>query len=110
MNKDIKDKWVSALRSGLLQQTTESLKDTEGFCCLGVLCEISAAETGFGIPENLVETYGNEDLGQTIRDWADIKNTHGGFVLIGGIRYSLTEANDLGKTFLEIAAAIEEQL
>ena len=45
MNKEIKDKWVTALRSGKYKQTTGALRrvtaDGEsGFCCLGVLCDV----------------------------------------------------------------------
>lgn len=34
-------KWVKALRSGKYKQTKSELKDNNGYCCLGVLCEIS---------------------------------------------------------------------
>lgn len=33
-------KWVNALRSGEYQQTKGCLQDSEGFCCLGVACDI----------------------------------------------------------------------
>ena len=41
MNEDIKNRWVEALRSGDYQQTKRHLKDSSGYCCLGVLCEIA---------------------------------------------------------------------
>jgi hypothetical protein len=41
MDKELKAKWVAALRSGAYQQTTETLKDRSGFCCLGVLLDLS---------------------------------------------------------------------
>lgn len=35
-------KWIAALRSGKYQQTFSELKSADGgFCCLGVLCDIS---------------------------------------------------------------------
>lgn len=37
MNKDIKKKWVEALRSGDYKQTRLRLQDKGGYCCLGVL-------------------------------------------------------------------------
>lgn len=42
MNKELKDKWVEALRSGRYQQGKFRLKRPEDntFCCLGVLCDI----------------------------------------------------------------------
>lgn len=44
MDKELKQKWVSALRSGKYKQTTETLNDCGGgFCCLGVLLDVSGA-------------------------------------------------------------------
>lgn len=34
-------KWVDALRSGKYKQTQNQLKTTDGYCCLGVYCEIN---------------------------------------------------------------------
>lgn len=41
MNPEVKQKWVRALRSGEYNQTQGALQDRKGFCCLGVLCDIS---------------------------------------------------------------------
>lgn len=48
MKQDIKAKWVAALRSGNYQQGHQKLNDVNEnrFCCLGVLCDIHAKETG----------------------------------------------------------------
>lgn len=40
MDKEIKAQWLEALRSGAYQQTRGHLKDLDGYCCLGVLCDI----------------------------------------------------------------------
>lgn len=41
MDKEIKAKWVEALRSGKYKQGRLALRPTEdSFCCLGVLCDI----------------------------------------------------------------------
>ena len=40
MNSSIKQKWVSALRSGKYFQATGALRNEDGFCCLGVLCDV----------------------------------------------------------------------
>ena len=37
--KDIR-KWIEALRSGKYKQSKLSLQSAEGFCCLGVACDI----------------------------------------------------------------------
>lgn len=44
MKKEVADKWVAALRSGKYQQTQGYLRDSDGFCCLGVLCDIFAKD------------------------------------------------------------------
>lgn len=36
----IKRRWLKALRSGKYKQGTGSLRDGDGFCCLGVLCDV----------------------------------------------------------------------
>lgn len=40
--KDYKQllKWIEALRSGKYSQTTDTLQDGDGFCCLGVACKV----------------------------------------------------------------------
>lgn len=40
MNKGIKDRWITALRSEKYSQTKGNLRDDEGYCCLGVLCDL----------------------------------------------------------------------
>lgn len=45
MIKDIKEKWVTALRSGEYTQTRQCLRKGDTFCCLGVLSDIYISET-----------------------------------------------------------------
>ena len=45
MNDNMK-KVLVALRSGLYEQTVETLQDENGFCCLGVMCMVYEKETG----------------------------------------------------------------
>ena len=40
MKKELKQRWVDALRSGDYPQTQCELTNGAGFCCLGVLCDI----------------------------------------------------------------------
>ena len=40
MNPEIKQQWLSALRSGEYKQTQQSLRQNDSFCCMGVLCDI----------------------------------------------------------------------
>lgn len=41
MNKEIKKKWIAALRSGKYKKTTGTLRTRDNrFCALGVLCDV----------------------------------------------------------------------
>lgn len=40
MDKELKHRWVEALRSGKYQQTRQKLRESNEFCCLGVLCDV----------------------------------------------------------------------
>lgn len=40
MNKEIKARWIEALRSGNYEQGRYNLRRRDEFCCLGVLCDI----------------------------------------------------------------------
>jgi hypothetical protein len=44
MNKEWKEKWLTALRSGEYNQDKAFLKTKEGFCCLGVLADLMTEE------------------------------------------------------------------
>jgi len=70
MDAELKARWVAALRSGTYAQTQNVLRNHEGFCCLGVLCDLvdpdgwqepNGDETKFGYldPESkgYAETY-----------------------------------------------------
>lgn len=48
MNPEVKKLWVDALESGEYAQTRSFLRGNDGFCCLGVLCDIYAKTTGIG--------------------------------------------------------------
>lgn len=42
MKQDILNQWLAALRSGEYKQGQGKLRVSEGFCCLGVLCDLYA--------------------------------------------------------------------
>jgi len=44
MHTEIQTKWIDALLSGEYEQAKFSLKSEEGFCCLGVLCDLYLKE------------------------------------------------------------------
>lgn len=43
-----KEQWIQALQSGEYPQTTGHLHTKNGYCCLGVLCDIYEKQTGQG--------------------------------------------------------------
>jgi len=44
----MKEKLIAALRSGEYEQARGALRNEEGYCCLGVACDIYLKETGEG--------------------------------------------------------------
>lgn len=134
MDAEIKGRWVAALRSGDYKQVEGRLnKNDEGFCCLGVLCEIAVGdgviqkENGADIGyDNDAFAYLDEytDQGKTypqfdvlpnkVKVWSGLKDsnpqviyTHEG----NEDEYPLSALNDDFKlTFAQIADIIEEKL
>ena len=112
MDEVVKTKWVAALRSGEYKQDQGHLQTKFGFCCFGVLCDLHSKETGIQW-ERL--SYGGSAYGglrgfppSFVTEWADITDSLR--VEIDGEIKTLDGHNDKGRTFLEIAQAIEEQL
>lgn len=114
MNKEIKARWVDALRSGDYKQGTGALrsKDDE-FCCLGVLMDL-AVKAGvleeprlYGLDEAYYyEGYAASDLHSKVMEWAGINRS--GY--IKGANISLIELNDAYRlSFEHIAIVIEEE-
>jgi hypothetical protein len=108
LKPEVKEKWVAALRSGDYAQTQNHLRDSKGFCCLGVLCELHRQEK----PDNKnrwnedkaniagVQTYHGSValLPCTVKKWADNVDDN---------LETLAWMNDQGKSFAEIADYIE---
>lgn len=112
MNPEIKAKWIAALRSGDYKQGRNQLRKQDSFCCLGVLCNLHAqAHPEIAAKEISTESYMDyrEALPPSVRQWADI-NAYGDPVHINGRIKRLAHHNDAGRTFLELADAIEAQL
>jgi hypothetical protein len=123
MKPEIKAQWIAALRSGKYPQTTHNLKTEQGFCCLGVLCDISGVgewdDQGHGYEYYVV--YGGREcsvlhsrLAKEI-GW-DVKN-FGQAGIVPGLTLRdapgeenlvrLTQLNDDGFTFDQIADIIQ---
>jgi hypothetical protein len=112
MNPQIKQKWVDALRSGDYQQTQRRLHDENGFCCLGVLCDLygkehnvewNLANNGHNYEFQKFESY----LPSSVMKWADLEYRN---PPVNDEESTLVRLNDSGSTFAQIANLIEEQL
>jgi hypothetical protein len=96
MDKDIKAKWLEALRSGRYRQGEGALRVDDKFCCLGVLCDLIAPGEWMGGVFRANEVFLPESLNSTLG--------------IGEQDLELAEMNDSGKSFAEIADYIEQNL
>ena len=109
MDKSIAKKWAAALRSGKYKQTTGSLKNEEGYCCLGVLASISPWKNAYTRMKSKLGST-NEVLPLKIQKWADMSYPTGRFPnkeSILGIQ-ELSSKNDAGASFEKIAKLIEK--
>lgn len=132
MNKDVKQLWVTALRSGDYTQGRRTLRyeDADGnnrWCCLGVLCDLAVKAGIIGEPTRIVkglppdardcdgpweflDDYDYDgyrsDLPKRVQEWAGLEEA------VPTLRGSTAiELNDhLSMPFPEIADRIEESL
>ena len=108
--------WIEALRSGDYKQTQKRLKEDDGYCCLGVACDISGlgqwtnrcydggykyskrdywSEVSY-LPEEVMQYFG-----LTMKDgYARDKN---------GVGFTLLAMNDNNMSFDQIADIIESE-
>jgi len=110
MVQRVKDLWVKALRSGDYEQGKGALKGLNGYCCLGVLCDLHSAETGTDWDRGVYLGRGNV-LPEVVREWAGLSDEWGSRIdMDDRDQGALTTHNDEGGTFNEIATAIDQQL
>lgn len=116
MNPEIKQRWVAALRSGEYPQAKSALRSSDGFCCLGVLCDVIAPDGWGSVGDEEADESGlPHDHSYGVPGWAitrqaGLASPMGFEVEIAGNRQWLTVHNDNGCTFAQIADAIEAQL
>lgn len=112
MNKEIKDKWVAALRSGNYIQGHGTLSKNNLYCCLGVLCDLAVKEgickiqpNGLG-GESIQYDNNRSFLPDSVMKWAELDDYSPS---INGV--DLSNINDSGShTFNDIADLIEKHL
>ena len=124
MNKQVKERWIKALRSGKYKQGQHLLvsndSDDKKYCCLGVLCQLYATEKKKGISKIKlgVATSSSGDrlpakqfLPNIVREWAGLDVSDPIVDYDDNSTNRLTHLNDgYELDFNQLADIIEEQL
>lgn len=121
MNPDVKDIWTNALESNTYAQTKNYLHTDDGFCCLGVLCDLYAQRhPGFSWAKqesdepfyDFADTDSITSLPLVVQEWAGLSESDPLIHRPRGSEENVTLAflNDNGKAFPEIAKIIRECL
>lgn len=112
MKRALARRWAAALESGEYQQTSGRLRDKDGWCCLGVLCNLHAQEHPeiAAQQEEPTEYCGKDEFPPELvwKDWAGMRGEDGEYVDdLDDLRY-LSGLNDDGVSFKEIAKVIRK--
>jgi len=113
----VQKKWIKALRSEKYEQGRYVLRSSNGFCCLGVLCDLAVKAKV--IPKPTVDDYYGYIYGKTgdsngsllpraVKRWAGLNSQNGSYEE-DGVPCSLDELNDYGMPFAKIASIIESK-
>lgn len=113
-------KWIEALRSGKYKQSQDALHDSDGYCCLGVACDLylkehpDAAEWTTASADTYRFRFRDRNgkieylnLPQLVMSWLGVRTPDGEFVDVYGYNRTLAHLNDNGRSFEEIAQIIE---
>jgi hypothetical protein len=108
MNAQIKERWLTALRSGNYSQGKNLLRDEQNdYCCLGVLCDVVKADYGLDwVPDPVNGRLGFDGNYMELPD-----SILEGVGLDRGTTRHLVNLNDgVGLNFEQIADFIENNL
>ncbi len=122
MKEEIADKWIEALESGKYKQGHHALKREDGYCCLGVLCDISGQgrwnrPKGYISSEYAIRDSGNANklwLPDAVREWAGMRTCSGDLGDANSVYFgerecgNLSALNDAGASFKDIVAVIKQ--
>lgn len=101
LNENAK-KWVAALRSGEYKQVRERLRGSDGFCCLGVACDLYIRDQELNWDDMVCGLVG---MPRDVAYHFGLRSGSGQYE-----RGSLTMDNDVHeRTFAEIADIIESE-
>jgi hypothetical protein len=117
LKPDFKAAWVAALRSGEYPQTRGRLRDRQGYCCIGVACDV-ALKMGmlnklsrWHEIDNEIQEFNNgfiSGVGMPPPDVSDAFFVNDGYNFVSS-RGTLDAMNDRGASFEEIADIIERE-
>jgi hypothetical protein len=115
MNPEIRAQWCAALRSGEYEQGKEALYDGEGFCCLGVLCDLAFKAGAIPEPEydedeeaRLWRYDGRSDyLPDSVKGWAGLAAQNPAVMTPTGREPLATVNDEDGLNFAQIADLID---
>lgn len=119
MNSEIKAKWIHALRVDpqyIQDPNGGRLKTTNGYCCLGVLCDLYVKEKGIEWSNDDNHKFSlnglNDFLPPAVVDWAGLTNNNPDVVMSTDeqVYKTLAELNDDGYSFDDLANLIEAKL
>jgi hypothetical protein len=126
-NKENIRKWVDALRSGDYQQAQGALRhdgaDQDGYCCLGVACDISGLGRWVMVPEDdeydfgpsarayqVGEEYSTGVLPRSVAEWLGVSDGNPDVNYDPEGPYTLAGLNDGQRlSFEQIADVIERE-
>ena len=111
MNREVKQKWLNALRSGEYIQGKSKLKDGNTFCCLGVLTDLYIKEhkNCYWKDDPFIdgEIEENNVLCAKVKKWAGLSGSN---PIIKNKGMCIAQLNDEGYSFSKIADLIEAEL
>lgn len=139
MNPEIKQRWVYALRNDYRQQSDGKLRTNNGFCCLGVLCDLYLKDhkeewelvsySDESPQDYYICSYSSDVLPKSVCLWAGLSSNNPILVVTedpDGVEFEthydddelvvskmsedIACLNDTGYTFSSIADLIEKQL
>lgn len=106
MDANLKARWVEALRSGKYKQAQNRLRTADGFCCLGVLCEISGEGVWHDDPDGFYFEMPKDETRKMLPPGGLRRK----YEIADDFFGSVAEMNDGAATFPEIADYIEKNL
>jgi hypothetical protein len=106
-HKDRIELWCLALESGKYPQAKRKLRRGDGFCCLGVACDISGLGAWDGVRYCVGNVGSDLSLPDPVAGFYGIHDSSPGLLNEDGIKVEAATLNDYqGYTFPQIAAAI----